>query len=430
MNKPTLEQWLERLESIHPREIDLGLERVGRVAESLGLLPLQQPVVTIAGTNGKGSTVAALEAVLQEAGQCVGTYTSPHFLRFNERIRVGGQEVSDDEIITAFAAIEDARDNIRLTYFEFATLAALLVFRERRPDIVVLEVGLGGRLDAVNIVDPTVAVITSIDLDHQDWLGHSRDDIAREKAGILRQAVPAVIADPQPPAALQACIETIGASPHLYLGRDFHVAANGEEWHGSIQQLAGGNRSVGPFRRGPLLPQNVLAAFQVAELLGIQCSEQQMARALDHVSLHGRLETRQIGGFSYVLDVAHNPAAVHVLLEKLSSTDCIGRKIAVFAIMSDKDVKGIIDKSALHFDGWFLAELPGVERAAQAGDVAAMLNAAGQNRVSISKNPRQAFRRAQSVASPGDTLVIFGSFYTVAALLPVLEKEQQKHEVV
>ena len=225
MNKASLTQWLQRLETVHPMEIDLGLERVLTVAHTLQLLPLKQPVVTVAGTNGKGSTVAVMEALISEAGYRVGVFTSPHLLRFNERIRVAGVDASDAEIVHAFDLIDQARGAISLTYFEFAALAALLIFEASELDYVVLEVGLGGRLDAVNIVDASVAVITSIDLDHQGWLGNSRGEISREKAGILRRGCPVVIADANPPPELLDCVVDAAASPALYLGREFSVAA-------------------------------------------------------------------------------------------------------------------------------------------------------------------------------------------------------------
>ena len=233
MSNASLEQWLQRLETIHPTEVELGLTRIATVARALQLLPVPQPVITVAGTNGKGSTVAVLEALLKASGYRTGVFTSPHLLRFNERIRVDGDEAPDAEIIDAFVAIDAARGDVSLTYFEFAALAALLVFRARGVDIVVLEVGLGGRLDAVNIVDPSVAVITSIDLDHQGWLGESRGEIAREKAGILRHAVPAVIADPNPPPELLHCITKVGARPALFLERSLHWPAqtgSGRPW--------------------------------------------------------------------------------------------------------------------------------------------------------------------------------------------------------
>lgn len=234
MSNRSLEDWLQWLERIHPREIELGLERVLQVAKQLQLVPLSVPVITVAGTNGKGSTVAVMEALLNAAGKRTGAYTSPHFLHFNERIRVAATDVEDSDIIAAFTAIEEARGDIALTYFEYATLAALWVFRSQQVDVVLLEVGLGGRLDAVNIVDATVAVITSIALDHQDWLGNTRGVIAVEKAGILRSGAAAVIADPDPPAELLACVESSGSQPVFRLGQEFEAACSDSGWRAQI----------------------------------------------------------------------------------------------------------------------------------------------------------------------------------------------------
>jgi dihydrofolate synthase/folylpolyglutamate synthase len=422
MGKASLAQWLERLETLHPREMELGLVRVAEVAHALHLLPVAQPVVTVGGTNGKGSTVAVLEALLIEAGYCTGAFTSPHLLRFNERIRVAGVDVSDAEITDAFIAIDAARGIVSLTYFEFATLAALLVFKVRAPDIMVLEVGLGGRLDAVNIVDPTVAVITSIDLDHQDWLGDSRGAIAREKAGILRRGRPVVIADSDPPPELVDCVSTVNASPALYLGREFTVTSSRGEWQAVLRQAAGGLRHLAPQPSGSLLPENICAAAQAALLLGIEFSDDCLSRALAKAVPVGRRQERQVAGRHYVLDVAHNPASVRKLLEYLSVTSCNGRTICIFSVMSDKDIQSIVDAAIGHFDAWFLADQPDNKRAA------AVLSAAGENMISISKNLRQAFRRAQSIAAEGDRLVVFGSFYTVAAVLPLLAKDTKKYE--
>jgi len=424
MNKASLEQWLQQLECLHPDEIELGLERVSAVAHKLDLLPLAQPVVTVAGTNGKGSTVAVLEALLNETGRSTGVFTSPHFLRFNERIRVDGNEAADGEIVAAFAAIESARGDISLTYFEFATLAALFVFRARQPDVVILEVGLGGRLDAVNIVDPTVAVITSIDLDHQTWLGHSRGEIAREKAGILRQDTPVVIAEEVPPEELMACVVEVAAGPVLCLGRDFSVATAGETWQGVLCQAGGMQRVLPEQSCGSLLPSNICAALQVALLLGADFSDGQMQDALGKVAPVGRRQLQQLAGRDYVLDVAHNPAAVNKLLENITVTHCKGKNIALFSAMADKDIHAMIATAAGFFDAWFLADQPGNARAAAASDVADLLYGQGQNMISVSKNLPQAFRRAQSLMVEGDRLVVFGSFYTVAAVLPLLHKDR------
>ncbi|RLA58097.1 MAG: bifunctional folylpolyglutamate synthase/dihydrofolate synthase [Gammaproteobacteria bacterium] len=426
MNNESLEQWLQRLECLHPDAMELGLERVSAVANKLGLLPLKQPVVTVAGTNGKGSTVAVLEALVNETGRSTGAFTSPHFLRFNERIRVAGVEVPDGEIVAAFAAIDDAREGISLTYFEFATLAALFIFRERDPDIVILEVGLGGRLDSVNIVDPALAIITSIDLDHQNWLGDSRGEIAREKAGIMRAAIPVVFAEPAPPPELLDCAAAAAAAPVLCLGRDFTVTSSGEIWQGVLREVGGGQRALAPQPLGALLPGNICAALQAALLLNVDFSPGQMQRALIKASPVGRRQLQQLAGLGYILDVAHNPAAVTKLLEYIDATPCNGRTIALFSVMKDKDINGMIRAAAGCFDAWFLGEQPANERAAPTADIAALLHEEGQNMISVSKNLRQAFRRAQSLMLEGDRLVVFGSFYTVAAVLPLLDKDRRK----
>lgn len=426
MSNTSLEQWLRRLQGLHPKEMELGLERVRAVAQTLDLLPLQVPVITVAGTNGKGSTVAVLEALLLEVGCKPGTFTSPHFLRFNERIRVGGHEAPDNAIVEAFTAIDQARGDISLTYFEFAALAALLVFRESGANVVVLEVGLGGRLDAVNIVDPSVAVITSIDLDHQDWLGQSRGEIAREKAGILRAGVPVVIAEPDPPDELNNCVGEVGAKPALYIGRDFQVAANGSRW--SADLLCNGSiRCLQEQNAGALLPQNMAAAAQAVLLLGIEFSDGQLSRALGSAAPRGRRETHDLAGTGCVLDVAHNPAAIDKLLEYLKATRCNGKEMAIFSVMSDKDARGMIEAAVGYFDAWFLGDQPHNERAASAAEIADLLRLAGQNTISVSKNLRQAWARARSIAAPGDRIVVFGSFFTVAEVLPLLDRDMKKH---
>ena len=426
MNNPSLERWLQKIESVHPEEIELGLGRVSSVARRLGLLPVSQPVVTVGGTNGKGTVVAVLEALLNEAGYSTGAFTSPHILRFNERIRVAGSEVPDAHIVEAFAAIEEARGDVTLTYFEFATLAALLIFESRRPDIVILEVGLGGRLDAVNMVDSSVSVITSIDLDHQKWLGQTRGEIAREKSGIMRRAVPVVIGELDPPPELAAAVAKTGASPAFYIGKDYSVtAANDACW--TILRDAGGiSRQFALRMSGSLLPENVATALQAALLLGVKFSDECLDRALRRMTLPGRRETRQVGGRIYVLDVAHNPAAVRKMLEYLDEKPCNGRTVAVFSIMADKDVQAIIEAVSGYFDAWFLADQPGNQRAARAADLASLLNASGQAMISVSKNLRQALRRAQAVTGQGDRLVVFGSFYTVAGVSPLLDPQQGK----
>jgi dihydrofolate synthase/folylpolyglutamate synthase len=408
--------------------MDLGLERVAQVAHTLALLPVEQPVVTVAGTNGKGSAVAVLEGVLSELGYRTGVFTSPHLLQFNERIRVDSSDVPDADIVAAFAAIDDARGQISLTYFEFSLLAALLVFKQSKPDILVLEVGLGGRLDAVNIVDCSIAIITSIALDHQEWLGDSLDAIAREKAGILRAQKPVVVAEAVPVPALLDSIAEAGAAPAYFPGRDIVLSSDTREWRSTLRQRDGQQRRIGPFELGALVPENICAALQAALLLGADFSDAQLARALASCAPTGRRQLRTAGGKLYVLDVAHNLASVHKLLEYLNVTPCSGKTLGLFSVMADKDTQGIVDVAAGCFDAWFLADQPGNARAAAARDVAALLNAAGQTMISVSKNLRQALRRAQTVMSPGDRLVVFGSFYTVAAVLPLLHTDPHNNE--
>lgn len=426
MSNSTLEQWLQRLERLHPSAIDLGLERVSAVAAQMELLAPAQSVVTVAGTNGKGSTVAVLESLLARVGKSTGCFTSPHFQRFNERIRVAGVEVPDAEIISAFVAIEEARGDISLTYFEFTALAALYIFGQRQPDIIILEVGLGGRLDAVNIVDADIAVITSIALDHQEWLGQDRGEIGVEKAGIVRHGRPVVIADADPPQELLDYVAGVGATPVLCLGEAFTLQGIPGAPQVSLQLATGKYGVLALPAGGGLLPENICAALQAAALLGITFSERDVHAALSGMAVTARREARHVAGLDYVLDVAHNPASVDKLVDKIAVTPCKGKTLALFSVMADKDIPAMISAAAGVFDAWFLAEQPGNARAARAADVADMLRGAGQSMISVSKNVRQAFRRAQSLMSAGDRLVVFGSFYTVAEVLPLLEKDQRK----
>jgi dihydrofolate synthase/folylpolyglutamate synthase len=422
MTRSSLDQWLQQLASLHPTEIELGLDRVRAVAETLQLLPWSIPAITIAGTNGKGSVAATCEAALVALDIPVGVYTSPHFLSFNERIRVNGREVPDEEIVAAFEQIDAARQGISLTYFEFATLAALVVFRNRGLEWVVLEVGLGGRLDAVNIVDPAVAVITRIDLDHQDWLGDTREKIAAEKAGILRPGAPAVIADPDAPGTL---MPPGGAAAYYRVGCEWTAQRAGE---GHQLQL---RNSAGEFTltlSGPqaLQPENVGAALQALLLGGLPVDSDAVLQAVAGMRVTGRLQRESLAGVDIVLDVAHNPAAVHKLHEYLASNPCNGRTIALFCAMSDKDLHGMIRACVSAVDAWFLADIPDVPRAAKASELAALVHEAGGHMISVSKNIRQAWRRAFTLLGEGDRLVVFGSFFTVAGALPLFHKDSAR----
>ncbi len=425
MSKASLSQWLDRLEKLHPSVMDLGLERVGSVAQSLQLLPVPVPVIAVSGTNGKGSTSAVLEAVLVEVGLKVGVCSSPHFERFNERIRVGGAEVADSLIVDAFELIDVARGATSLTYFEFATLAALVVFREVAVDIMVLEVGLGGRLDAVNIVDASVAVLTSIGLDHQQWLGDTRELIAVEKAGIFRRGGTAVIAEPDPPTSLIQLVDE-GDVNALYIERDFFIEESSTAWRGIIRNDDGSRRKLPELEKGALLPANILAAMQALSLVGVEYDDGEIRSALSGLRLPGRRECREVAGRSYLLDVAHNLAAIDKLLEYIDATSCNKRTFALFSTMKDKDIQGMVQACSGKFEAWFLADQPDNPRASSADELAKILREEGNEMISISRNIRQAFRRAQSVMSTGDRLVIFGSFFTVAAVMPLLDKDCRK----
>ena len=399
----TLSQWLTRLETLHPEEIELGLERVAEVARRLQLLPVACPVVSVAGTNGKGSTVAVLDALLRGKGLRTGVYSSPHLLRYNERVRIDGVEVDDARLVEAFERVEAARAQTPLTYFEFGTLAALDIFRFEAVQVQILEVGLGGRLDAVNIVDPQVAVITSIALDHEAWLGNDLESIAREKCGILRPGVDFVCADPNPPAAIVECAARLACNTRQ-LGRDFQQSS----------------------RCGSLRPENVAAAGETAKLLGYESSSVELESALADVDLPGRMQRENVAGIEVLLDVAHNPAAVVNLAQQLAQTAVKGRRIALFCALSDKNIHAMIHSCMPLVEAWFVADLPGVSRAATASQLAQELRDAGVSRVSESRNPKQAYRRAMSLLGPGDQLVIFGSFFTVAALLPAVKKDRDR----
>ena len=358
----TLERWLAQLESLHPRGqagIELGLERVQRVKRELGRHP-QCPLVTVGGTNGKGSTCAYLEAIYHFAGYRVGCYTSPHLLKYNERVRVDRIPVDDVGLCEAFARVEAARQaagDVALTYFEFGTLAAIEVFRVREVEVMILEVGLGGRLDAVNAYDPDCAVVTSVALDHTDWLGSTREAIGFEKAGIFRASRPAVCADPEPPQSLLSHAQAIGADLYL-LGRDFGHFGERLQW--TFWRNGGRRRSglANPGLRGACQLRNASAALFVVDLLGqrLPVSMQAIRSGLIEPDLPGRFQVLP-GRPAIVLDVAHNPQAVGVLADNLGDMAFSSRTIAVVGMLADKDIAGSLAPLAGKVDTWLLADL-------------------------------------------------------------------------
>jgi dihydrofolate synthase/folylpolyglutamate synthase len=416
MRYSTLEEWLNWQETLHPEEIKLGLDRVSQV---LARLEFSQPnfiVVTVAGTNGKGSSVAMLQSILLEAGYRVGTYTSPHLQRYNERIQINGQAVDDDALCEAFERIDQARGEILLTYFEFGTLAAIDIFQRSGIDIAILEVGLGGRLDAVNILDADVALITSIDIDHEKWLGSDRESIAREKAGILRAGKVAVCADPDTPRALVEMAQQLGATLYC-LGRDFKIemVPDGWYWQGvnGQKQLLPRPALIGDFQIN-----NAAGTLSVLEQLQENFPElgspgdEVIRRGLSKVSLPGRFQVIDDQPVK-ILDVAHNPQGAKVLAENLARFPCSGQTRAVFAMMADKDIPAVIETMSGLVDSWYLASLP-VPRAATARQLDDFL---GGQKTQIFDDVRVALRTAVNDSDPDDRIVVFGSFYTVAAAL-------------
>ncbi|MBT9538248.1 MAG: bifunctional tetrahydrofolate synthase/dihydrofolate synthase [Thiobacillus sp.] len=407
--------WLARLEQLHPSAIDLGLERVRRVKDAMGLVPAF-PIITVGGTNGKGSTCAYLEAILGAAGYKTGLYTSPHLLRYNERVRIAGQEADDAGLVAAFERIEAARGDISLTYFEFGTLGAMLQFVDAGVDVALLEVGLGGRLDAVNVFDADAAIVTSVDLDHMDYLGDTRELIGYEKAGIYRAARPAICADLNPPASLLDHARQIGADLRR-IGQDFTAQRAGDHW---------AYRSADTY--WPDLPLPAMAgAYQLRNAAGalaaLDCLQARLP--VDAAAIHAGLARAQVSGRfqriarapELILDVAHNPEAARALAATLREQPVAGRTLAVVGMLADKDAAGVFDALSGEIDGWWVCT-PNSPRARDAAALAAELQRHVQGvPVSIEPDVKTALAAARSAAREGDRILAFGSFYTVAAVL-------------
>lgn len=412
----TLEGWLGLLEARHGQSIQLGLDRVRAVRDALDL-PQTCPVFTIGGTNGKGSTCALLEAVLLAAGYRVGLYTSPHLLRYNERVRIGGRDVDDAVLVEAFAQVERARGDVPLTYFEHGTLAAWAAFCKAGLDAIILEVGLGGRLDAVNIFEPDCAIVTSVAMDHMDYLGDDREAIGFEKAGIFRSGRPAICSDPLPPASLVAHAEAIGARLSVS-GRDFGFSGDQNQW---AFWTAGGSRRGGlayPSLRGTNQLLNAAAVMAACEAVRdlIPIPMQAIREGFMLVELPGRFQVLP-GRPTVILDVAHNPQAAGVLNENLASMGFFPETWAVIGMLADKDVTGVVRLLRDRVDHWLVATLPG-PRGLSAASLAAIVREAGVT-VDVAEydSPRGAYEVARGRAAEGDRIVAFGSFLTVADVL-------------
>lgn len=419
MPERSLAGWLSYLENLHPRAIDLGLERCAEVARRLALVPCARPVIIVAGTNGKGSVVHACDALLSAHGLRCGRYTSPHLRQFNERIVVAGRAAGDDAIVRAFAAVEAARGEVSLTYFEFATLAALLLFREAAPDVLILEVGLGGRLDAVNIVDADIAVITAIDLDHQQWLGDDRETIGREKAAVARPGRPVVLAESDYPASVGASLAAAGARVQQ-AGVQWHWHCAGSPPSLSLQLPAGPSLRV-PVPAG-LRAGNIAAALCAASLqLGERFDAARALAALDGLSIPGRRQSLQHAGRELLLDVAHNPGAMRALAAALAAPGPRRRTFAALGVMADKDLPAMATALAAAVDGACALALPGIDRAQAAEAVWRALDSAGVAVAQSEFTVDAVWRQLLAGSAPGDRIVFCGSFHSVAAILNHLD---------
>ena len=412
-----LEDWLEWQQSAHPRPVDLGLERVARVLGRTGWRGASQPVITVGGTNGKGSCVALLESLLRAGGHRVGTFTSPHLLDYRERIRIDGRWVSEASLVAAFERIADALGGDSLTFFEYNTLAALLVFETAAPDVIVLEVGLGGRLDAVNVVDADVAVVVSVGLDHMEWLGPDVESIGREKAGIFRPGRPAICGMTAPPRSILAVAAAQGARL-LLRGRDFRgdEHADGswdfEDAHGRLAGLPA------PALQGVAQVGNAATALAAVRELSARVPLSRMAveRGLTEVHLAGRFQRiGGTGGVEWVLDVAHNADAAAVLADSLARTPVRGRTLAVCGMLADKDVRAVVLAMRDRVDHWIAATTDG-PRGLQDGELVTRAAEVGVTMTRGGPVP-EAMRLAAAGAAAGDRIVVFGSFHTVGPAL-------------
>lgn len=406
-----LSSWLSYLETLHSVEIDLGLDRVQAVSTRLGLKP-ECPIVTVGGTNGKGSTVTMLATILHKAGYKVGLYTSPHLLRYNERVCINLQPVADQLLVDAFTEINQARQDISLSYFEFATLAAMQIFLREKVDVIILEVGMGGRLDAVNIFDADVAAVVSVDIDHAAYLGNTREAIGFEKAGIFRTGKPALCADPDPPQSLIAHAESIGAQLELY-GPDFGYKTQELQWsfyHGEQHRHA----LPYPALRGQNQLVNASLVLAILDHLRekLPVSMGNIKQGLLEVELPGRFQVLP-GRPTVILDVGHNPHAMKVVRHNLDNMGFYENTYAVFGMMHDKDIREVIAIVKDRIDHWFLAS-PAIARAEKSENLARECTLAGIADYDVYPSVANAYQAAYSRASENDRIIIFGSFYTVA----------------
>lgn len=423
-----LNDWLSYIEALHPKDIEMGLGRVNEVKQRLNL-QYNFPVITVAGTNGKGSTCAMLEHIYHAAGYRVASYSSPHLLRYSERIRVNCHEIGDEDLIRAFQAIEQARQEIQLTYFEYGTLAAMWHFCASNVDVAILEVGLGGRLDAVNVFDPSCTIVTSVDLDHMDFLGDTRELIGAEKAGIFRKNIPAICGDPSPPESLIQHAETIGAELKL-IQRDFKFEHHQDYWRYLDKQLKLEQLPM-PALIGDFQLYNascVMTAIQSLQSV-LPVSKEAMCTGLSTVRLHGRYQYLSSKP-DVILDVAHNPHAAKSLAKNLKNTGTAGKTIAVFAMLADKDITGVIQAIADEVDEWYVSGIAHV-RGADGATIQQLVHAKLPNAaVRLFDGVVNAYEQACIDANENDRIIILGSFFTVAEVMRVLQTATFKNRTI
>ncbi|HEY0635152.1 MAG TPA: bifunctional tetrahydrofolate synthase/dihydrofolate synthase [Gammaproteobacteria bacterium] len=415
MRFPSLDAWLSWQETLHPSTIELGLERAGQVADAMGLCHPHHAVITVGGTNGKGSSVALLDAILRAAGYRVGTYTSPHLLRYNERIRINGEMIDDESLCAAFERVDEARGEVSLTYFEFGTLAAFDLFARAHLDCAILEVGMGGRLDAVNQLDADVALVATIDVDHTEWLGPDRETIAREKAGIFRANRPAVCSDPNPPASLLDEATRIGAQLHR-LGHEYDYRRHDQQW----EWWSGQQRRTAlplPALRGASQLENAAGVLMALSLISerLPVNQQQVRQGLLDVMLPGRFQVIP-GTVTEIWDVAHNPESARELAQTLRQLPCQGRTRAVVGMLADKDIEAVLRHLVPVIDDWYPASLSG-PRGAPAARLIEALALQGRTAVHGFESVTAAHAAALGDAHADDRIVTFGSFLTVAEVM-------------
>jgi len=430
MTQRTLGEWLAYLEQLHPSAIDMGLDRAREVTNRMGLQKPAPRVVTVTGTNGKGSTCAFVASLLRTQGLKVGVYSSPHLLRYNERVQIDGVEVSDERLCEAFAALEAGRGDTSLTYFEMGTLAAFWLFEHSDLDAVVLEVGLGGRLDAVNLVDADVALVTSIGVDHIEYLGNTRESVAFEKAGIFRAGKPALCGDTNPPQPLLEKARELGC-PLFVRGREFDLTVTEQSWQWQGRNALGQAIALHDLPLLDLPMENAALALQAYAVMDLPWQPERIIDALRAAHVTGRLDRRVIHWqgkpLNLMLDVGHNPHAAEYLAKRLQQRPVAGKRLAVFGLLADKDLNGVVSALAPLVEHWAVTPLA-TGRTRSAADIQAQLQALGAS-VSVYGSVAAALEAQCEQARPEDEILLFGSFYCVAEALEWLERHAGQEAV-